>query len=1411
MRRTQVGRRPSRGWLGRSVPPSLAELPRCPVCEASVRDGRRPALPSGALVFPQPPCRFLSHSSCYCGFFPTQEQPNTDGRNEPQGGSRHPENCSRRRASSHTELISEVKSASERLSVKQKINRKKRRGQLCAFLLLTCAVRLSLASSASSPSAPSPPFSSLLAALPSSASGCLLSSSSAFSRALPSQALRVSPGLTPPSFPQLFFFLSPFSHRFPTPLAPPLPLRASSFWRFLPPHLSVLPQGSRSAQRQPRSHSGPRQTTGVFYAFLFSCSPLASRKAGIVSPLALPCAVESLPRSASAHSLGFGSPTISAASRRRPSSLSSTGSSPATPDFLPEYFHHYVDSDAADGGQTGAAGASARYRPGLTAEMERALVGYEFGVRFSRPSDDNYVPGYTQSRIAAATRPHKSLQASTVADALGPRPTAAPRPPRPNGAEAPLERPSGDSGTPRDGDAQRDEGGEQKAAEPLGAAATLTFQPSSPSSFGVFESFPYDAKVAGAPAGDAHEYEVARRREEEERKRRANAKDEGFQVELQTKLLREGVLSIMGSEEDREKGLRFGLRPRGEDAAMFIKKQVPVHRLKLFQWDNLEVASAGGYMPPLHLSLVRATEVLRACHRLFGPEGTPRHFTVPAPSRKMSLLRDAETEAAARALANEGDAHSAEQALEKRRDIQELRDTAWAPHLVGLRVHDQEELLRDHRETVVEDLPAAAEELHKIGFRWEALEVEEDEEEEFSIFLEAFASYISEKTKAFSADDGAGAEGARPPLQAAELPGEEVSAPVSIDPLRPSRGLAPSFQPFRAPPALPARQPPSLLPQRFFKIPAEPRYPEYLWGYPLGAVISELKKGRKFLGKVPQALKLLRAVEFPIQTIEGVERFINENAASRDDAAGANQEADDRDSGPLADVFGDDEGFVEPLSSDTRLKDGEELERDREGLFGGPEGEGASGEESGEARDREQVCGGQGSQAGETAKRAGETDAKAAYVRDMDVRELRNLLADAVNFEEATEARLAAAGRPDAPPAADQPREQAFPVSPYYHLIVPAEFPLPVPLRRPTPRRGLRWQLQALQQRLLAEEEGEKKSATVQGEGAAADAASNHGKGKKKRRGKKREEAATEASKRDANGASPEKETKADQSDGAKPFLGNCALRYPHALFSRRRTEGGFHYAFDKWSFDDVVEAMQYFNDLYEGVHREIGAEEALTFNVLPRGWCIPSPDHRTFPKLVSPFAAAAAPPPTAASVPDVPESLWPEEWRGMPLGKYLHGFRVGDIDAKFHPRRRPLLDRLGLDWGPPLQYLHFTWMKLLKGMRWWMLFRGQPLEQLFPWTEIPEWTFVANICKPEEVQGLKLGYLVHMANRQENILHHYYPHRFEIYKRLNLCVLPADRLLLDFPFKVQKENLPEQGALGYLIPHVPPEQREDV
>ncbi|KAL8436104.1 hypothetical protein Efla_007432 [Eimeria flavescens] len=88
-----------------------------------------------------------------------------------------------------------------------------------------------------------------------------------------------------------------------------------------------------------------------------------------------------------------------------------------------------------------------------------------------------------------------------------------------------------------------------------------------------------------------------------------------------------------------------------------------------------------------------------------------------------------------------------------------------------------------------------------------------------------------------------------------------------------------------------------------------------------------------------------------------------------------------------------------------------------------------------------------------------------------------------------------------------------------------------------------------------------------------------------------------------------------------------------------------------------------------------------------------------------------------------------------MPLGFYVQQIRQGDIDVRFHPRRRPLFDFLGFKWNNTFKYLNFTWMKLLKGVKWWMFFRQHPILQLDRKAVIPTDCLVADVCRPEEVQ----------------------------------------------------------------------------
>lgn len=126
-----------------------------------------------------------------------------------------------------------------------------------------------------------------------------------------------------------------------------------------------------------------------------------------------------------------------------------------------------------------------------------------------------------------------------------------------------------------------------------------------------------------------------------------------------------------------------------------------------------------------------------------------------------------------------------------------------------------------------------------------------------------------------------------------------------------------------------------------------------------------------------------------------------------------------------------------------------------------------------------------------------------------------------------------------------------------------------------------------------------------------------------------------------------------------------------------------------------------------------------ITFNILKPEWRVPS------------------------------EELWPERFWGLPLGIWLEKFRNGDIDAKQHWLRRDVLDYLQFDWGDGLKYLTFTWDKLSLGLLWYINLRGHPILEIPPNLVVSQAELVAKWGKPEEIQGLKLGYVFYSAMDQ--------------------------------------------------------------
>ncbi|SOV73939.1 conserved Plasmodium protein, unknown function [Plasmodium sp. gorilla clade G3] len=213
-------------------------------------------------------------------------------------------------------------------------------------------------------------------------------------------------------------------------------------------------------------------------------------------------------------------------------------------------------------------------------------------------------------------------------------------------------------------------------------------------------------------------------------------------------------------------------------------------------------------------------------------------------------------------------------------------------------------------------------------------------------------------------------------------------------------------------------------------------------------------------------------------------------------------------------------------------------------------------------------------------------------------------------------------------------------------------------------------------------------------------------------------------------------------------------------LYTRKEIEGAHSYDFDKWSFSDFIEALVFFNDLYIDMNKERYEKfkedeeneklDLVDFNSINSKFVIPNDD------------------------------LWPVEWHGMPLGSYINQIRMGDIDAKFHFIRRNILDYLMFDFKTPEfenKYINFTWRKLYLGIAWFIHTRGHPIV-ISPYDKIQFDVFPMDFCKPEEIQGLYLGYLIVQAQAHEKIFWNNYRDRFDFLKGLEINIRSADDLI---------------------------------
>jgi len=129
------------------------------------------------------------------------------------------------------------------------------------------------------------------------------------------------------------------------------------------------------------------------------------------------------------------------------------------------------------------------------------------------------------------------------------------------------------------------------------------------------------------------------------------------------------------------------------------------------------------------------------------------------------------------------------------------------------------------------------------------------------------------------------------------------------------------------------------------------------------------------------------------------------------------------------------------------------------------------------------------------------------------------------------------------------------------------------------------------------------------------------------------------------------------------------------------------------------------------------------------------------------------------------------ERLEGLRLGEIVAGLRQGDIDGLEDELRRPLLDKLGFDWGDKSKYQRYRFIPMFYGLRLFDHLYGFPLPQYdFIVPDEPQW--------PYWMINMPLGEWAAVARIQQNMMEEHYPHRKDMLQSLK------------FPFWVPPGNI---------------------
>lgn len=214
------------------------------------------------------------------------------------------------------------------------------------------------------------------------------------------------------------------------------------------------------------------------------------------------------------------------------------------------------------------------------------------------------------------------------------------------------------------------------------------------------------------------------------------------------------------------------------------------------------------------------------------------------------------------------------------------------------------------------------------------------------------------------------------------------------------------------------------------------------------------------------------------------------------------------------------------------------------------------------------------------------------------------------------------------------------------------------------------------------------------------------------------------------------------------------------------------------WVFDDVVEALTLYKELYNDFS-----------NIEEEGFVVPEPVQESL--RLSPFELAALNSDSPDELDDMDElwsededgvegklsvvasNDWPEHLAGMKLGQIVSRIREGGLEVKHLPERKAQLDDIGFDWGDPKRFIDVPFEKVMCALYGYFMIRGDTFVN-------PDFVMPDEQPWPVVLAGFELGAAVTRLRELQNFLEAYHPVKMSLLRMVDFSFFPELALPLD-------------------------------